>query len=326
LATNPFVDIHDNPFDDGHAINNDSSSQSSPSSMYAMEDIRSYQPPIHQRQQSRHNQQTGKSSQRQFKQHRPSHSQSSYFNHRFRQTHNHHNSTSDMFIPMKDTASTKSGDHKYSNDIHANDTRGHHRSQSTESMAPLPMDQRSIVSQTSISNSCLSFDPETLLESRNHMEDEEGRSMAIHGRVDLKIPERSAAAMTATAYRQRQVPNINKNDIDGSATNSRRQQKQQQQQQQQQRRSVSRTSSTQHQHTTSDISQDNAPTFVELIQMETRSYLSHADLDSTTRAQVKEHLAIVLGERTRMDYLQDTINNFIEEITLELLSQQSVSP
>ncbi|KAI8081506.1 chitin synthase-domain-containing protein [Halteromyces radiatus] len=340
LATNPFADNYDNPFDDGYAINNNiiinnnnnmnnnnnnnsnNNIDSTSSSIYPMAEVvthhhhhhhHQYQPSLSSHQQQR----------QQYKQHKASHSQSSYFSHQSSRSYDYYNNAPDMFIPMEETISSSSGDGA------GRDTMGHYRSYSAESAMPLPLDRQSVTSQTSITNSCLSLDPETTLECREYRdrEDEEGRSMAIHGRVGLKIPERSAAAMTAAAYRQRQASYVNnKNDINIGTMRPQQQRRlhhHHQQQQQQQQRSVSRSSSIQHQRNTSDTSQHNATTFIELIQMEIRSYLSSADLDSTTRAQVKEHLATVLGDRTRLDSLQETINNCIEETTLQLLAQQS---
>ncbi|CAO3595833.1 unnamed protein product [Absidia cylindrospora] len=345
MATNPFADnIYDNPFDDGYAININHSrteSSSSPSSAtstthHPVGEAATFQPHHHH-----HYHQPSYSSHRHhqqphYKQHKPSHSQSSYFSYRSSRSYDYYNNAPGMFIPMQETVSAASGGHgggggtaTTENDIH-----GHIRSYSAESVMPLPIDRRSLASHTSTTNSCLSFDPETTLEPSDYrdIEDEEGRSMAIHGRVGLKIPERSAAAMTAAAYRQRQASHhlINNNDINGSSSSSggggtthHRQQPRRLAQQQQ--RPVSRSSSIQHQRNTSDTSQHNASSFVELIQVEIRSYLSNADLDATTRAQVKEHLATVLGERIRTESLQDTINNYIETITLELLSRQAPS-
>ncbi|KAI8332431.1 chitin synthase-domain-containing protein [Chlamydoabsidia padenii] len=195
-----------------------------------------------------------------YKHHKPSHSQSSYFSHLSSHSYDY---GPGMFVPMEEAAAATTGGH-------------HYRSYSAESTSAMD-DRYSITSRASITNSCLSFDPETSLESRDIQDDDDGRSAAIHGRVGLKIPERSAA------YRHhlRRLPSA-------------------------------------HQQSSSDTT----ASFVELIQMEIRSYLSRADLDSTTRAQVKDHLAMVLGDRVRMDTLQDTINHCIEATTLELLAQQ----
>jgi hypothetical protein len=133
--------------------------------------------------------------------------------------------------------------------------------------------------------------------------------MAIHGRVGLKIPERTAAALTAAVYRQRQASHSKNDDTDDRRYPT-------------QHHPLRRSSSRNHQRNTSDTSQHNVASFADLIQAEIRSYLSRADLDSTTRAQVKEHLATTLGDRTRADALQDMINQCIEATTLELLANQ----
>ncbi|KAI8339936.1 chitin synthase-domain-containing protein [Chlamydoabsidia padenii] len=286
LAANSFADTGDNPFDDGYAINTNKSHLESPTSSSL------YQQPgealTHQRQH--------------YQQHKPSHSQSSYFSNRSSRSYDYYNDAPGMFIPMEENPSAGKGG-----------TTGHYRSYSAESMIPTPLDRRSIASQTPTTDSCLSFDPETTLESRDYNEeDEEGRSMAIHGRVGLKIPERTAAAITAAAYRQRQASHIDTFGGDGGRNHLQRRLTQQQ-----------RSSSIHHQRNTSDTSQHNEASFMELIQIEIRSYLSHANLDSTTRAQVKEHLAVVLGERTRVDSLQDMINQCIETTTVFLLTEQA---
>jgi hypothetical protein len=299
LTTNPFADTYDNPFDDGNAVQGN---ESPSSSMYPMGEV-------HHHHHHQHYAPHGLSTQRQHhKQHKPSNSQSSYFSHHSNRSYDYYNNSPGMFIPMEETTSSSTaGDGMYSDPGDGNDTHGHYRSYSAESAIPVPLDRRSIISQTSTSNSCLSFDPETSLESRDVQEEEDGRSVAIHGRVGLKIPERSAAVMTA--YRQRQLPHKNE------ATNNMHQRRFAHQHRP--------SKSSLHQRNTSDTSQHNAASFVELIQTEIRSYLSHADLDSTTRAQVKDHLIVVLGDRARTESLQDTINACIEATTLELLAQHS---
>lgn len=58
---------------------------------------------------------------------------------------------------------------------------------------------------------------------------------------------------------------------------------------------------------------------IEAIEQEIRVFLQDADLDSITRAQVKQHLYSVFGE------LQDEelVHKCIEDITLEFLTRQS---
>jgi hypothetical protein len=312
LATNPFADSHDNPFDDGYAIttstnNNNNSSNSSTesptsSSMYPLGEVLAHHH-FHQPSTSSHQHRR-----QHYQQHKPSHSQSSYFSNRSSRSYDYYTNAPGMFIPMEETLSATPGNDEQ------NGVFGHYRSYSAESVIPTPTDRRSIVSQAPTTDSCLSFDPETTLESRGHLEeDEDGRSMAIHGRVGLKIPERTAAALTAAVYRQRQASHSKNEETDG---NPRRYPTQHHPL----RRSSSRT--IHHQRNTSDTSQHNVASFADLIQAEIRSYLSRADLDSTTRAQVKEHLATTLGDRTRADALQDMINQCIEATTLELLADQ----
>ncbi|CAO3618660.1 unnamed protein product [Cunninghamella echinulata] len=332
LVTNPFADTHDNPFDDGYAA---SRSDSTPASIYPMNEVISHHHNHHNHHHHHlpHHQKSSSSSSQQhsqdYKHHKPSHSQSSYFSNRSSRNQDYYPNTPSMFIPIDDNSNNSNSINNNncsvigsSDENHHHHQHGHYRSYSAESARRMTMDNRSILSQRSTANSWLSIDPETTLELREyrHREDEEGRSAAIHGRVGLKIPERSAAAMTAAAYRQRQH------------------QEQQQQQQQNNNNNITRrrlyqqqslsynNSSIRHQRNTSDTSQHNPSNFVDLIQMEIRSYLSRADLDSTTRAQVKEHLLTVLGERTQLENLQEVINACIEETTLELLSQQSSLP
>ncbi|KAG2221433.1 hypothetical protein INT45_005238 [Circinella minor] len=60
------------------------------------------------------------------------------------------------------------------------------------------------------------------------------------------------------------------------------------------------------------------------IEQEIRSYLESADLDSTTRAQVKQHLCSTFGDKIECDeILQEFINKSIEDITLQLLTRPS---
>lgn len=326
LATNPFADSHDNPFDDGYAIspatntNNNNSSRSSTesptsSSVYPLGEVLTYhqfhQPPTSSHQHRRQH----------YQQHKPSHSQSSYFSNRSSRSYDYYTNAPGMFIPMEENLSATPGN----DEQNGPGVFGHYRSFSAESVIPTPTDRRSIVSHAPTTDSCLSFDPETTLESRGYRdmeEDEDGRSMAIHGRVGLKIPERTAAALTAAVYRQRQASHSNNKNDPGDIDGNQRRHPTQQHHHPHLRRSSSR-SSIHHQRNTSDTSQHNLASFTELIQVEIRSYLSRADLDSTTRAQVKEHLATTLGDRTRAEALQDMINQCIEATTLELLAHQA---
>jgi cellulose synthase/poly-beta-1,6-N-acetylglucosamine synthase-like glycosyltransferase len=59
----------------------------------------------------------------------------------------------------------------------------------------------------------------------------------------------------------------------------------------------------------------------ELIRDEIRYLLQYADLNKTTRREVKEHLLVVFGENVA--YYQDFINKCIEEFTLEKLALSS---
>ncbi|ORX61579.1 hypothetical protein DM01DRAFT_1332180 [Hesseltinella vesiculosa] len=127
-------------------------------------------------------------------------------------------------------------------------------------------------------------------------DDLEGRSMAVHGHVGLKIPDRT------TVYRQHQ----RQPSVSASVTPSHHLPPPP---------SVS-SSSSRRQRTPGNSS----TSFLDAVQLEIRAYLSHADLDATTRAQVKEHLLSVFGDRMLQEDLQDPINSSIEDITLELLT------
>lgn len=242
---------------------------------------------------------------------------------------------------------------------------GHHhiRAHSTDSV--LASDQCSIHSTASnslsIASSNLSMDPELSLENSrydpfyqtptsinnrnsNSMVNEEGRSAALHGRVGLRIPGHMAtaglpppaAATTTTTSsgpgasllpaRIRAAARLRKPSTPLPLNHQHRQH------QQHHHRNVSDSSVSARTTTSSTFysrpqqPNNNATDLRESILQEIRLYLKDADLDSITRAQVKEHLYRLFGPAI-MDHedqsLQDFIHRSIEDITLELLTRPS---
>ncbi|KAF7721485.1 hypothetical protein EC973_004642 [Apophysomyces ossiformis] len=262
---NPFSSELDNPFDDSYAAH-----------YYDMNDV------------AQHGRRLGK--------HKQSHSQSSYFSHL----------EGARIVPPAER-------------------QGRTRSHSTESVSVSDQhnasDRRSVYSvqsnACSLASSCLSL--EMLAEPRTvggsgrprHLignerapatvnQEGEGRSVAMHGRLGLTIPDRtnilrgfasgSAATATATAGALHRA-NI---------------------------RSIHERNPSESSHP-----RQNTRDFRQVLRQAIRDYLSQADLDSTTRAQVKNHLTNLFGARIEEDDIQDFIHECIEQTTLTLLTQSS---
>lgn len=220
---------------------------------------------------------------------------------------------------------------------------GHTRAHSTDSV--LASDQCSIRSTTlSIASSNLSMDPELSLENsrydptpsinnrNNSIVNEEGRNAALHGRVGLRIPGHVAGLPPPAAA----TPNGCSSLIPARMRAAARLRKpstplplnHQQRHHQHHHRNVSDSSVSARLPSSSSTMRQNNPNtdLRESILQEIRLYLQDADLDSITRAQVKEHLYRLFGPAI-MDHedqsLQDFIHRSIEDITLELLTRPS---
>ncbi|KAJ8656103.1 hypothetical protein O0I10_008116 [Lichtheimia ornata] len=194
-------------------------------------------------------------------------------------------------------------------------------------------DRRSIRSTTSnaisLADSNLSLDPEISLETARHdmlspphgfdegggssssssspqPPDEEGRTAALHGRVGLKIPGHGISGYNGTSP---PAPST----LHHPSSKSIRRRKATPPEPSQQSKDVLLPVAT----ATATAMQDNNS--IEAIEQEIRVFLQDADLDSITRAQVKQHLYSVFGE------LQDEelVHKCIEDITLEFLTRQS---
>ncbi|KAI9255683.1 chitin synthase-domain-containing protein [Phascolomyces articulosus] len=331
----PFASALDNPFDDGYAV--PKQGQMAPST---------YTEDMHRtRRQHSH---IGK--------HKPSHSQSSYF------TYSSFNTTNDEYppyYPAGTSAIVDSGGF-VSNTSSSAPTRS--RSYSAESV--IPADRCSINSTMSntlsLASSNLSLDPEASLERSRYPthpggsmsghtvpeeEGEEGRKSAFHSRVGLKIPGHpgglrgvgygnttSAAGSAAPpsnfssrmrSSRRRRIPaESSLHHRDTSDTSHRATEL----------ATLPRTVTTTKDNnggggTSSSSSSSNNNSSNDLrgsIEQEIHSYLGSADLDSTTRAQVKQHLYSAFGDRIERDEnLQEFINKSIEDITLQLLTRPS---
>ncbi|KAI8149581.1 chitin synthase-domain-containing protein [Fennellomyces sp. T-0311] len=239
--------------------------------------------------------------------HKPSHSQSSYF-------------TYSSFNTNEDYSQYYPADSSVHN---AGSSGGRSRSYSAESV--IPADRASINSTMSntlsLASSNLSLDPEASLERSRlphlepHEEDtsEEGRSAAFHGRVGLKIPGHAGLRGVGYGNTAPAAPSNMPTRVRSTR-----------------RRRVPAESSLHHRDT-SDTSYRPPPELPSRaddirpsIEHEIRAYLESADLDSTTRAQVKQHLYSQFGERIERDEsLQEFINKSIEDITLQLLTRPS---
>lgn len=176
-------------------------------------------------------------------------------------------------------------------------------------------DRQSIRSTTSnafsLASSNLSLDPEISLESARHDMlsphgseeqssplDEEGRTAALHGRVGLKIP---GHGIYATSPHRPSSKSIRRRKASSPS--------------QQQSKDVLLPAAT---ATSTAAMQDHS---IEAIEQEIRVFLQDADLNSITRAQVKQHLYSIFGE------LQDEelVHKCIEDITLEFLTRPTSS-
>ncbi|KAI9319500.1 chitin synthase-domain-containing protein [Dichotomocladium elegans] len=307
---NPFSSALDDPFDDGYAIKQQN--------YFAEEAL------------------NRRRSRQRF--HKPSHSQSSYLTHSSRTTTGEDYRT--YYAPTYPVAATSStstaaagggGGGGFADGL----TSRCGRSYSTESI--VPMDRISInsaISNTfSMASSSLSLDPEVTLETGRYdpsasfgriveeEPNEEGRSAALHGKVGLMLPGHPRYSSAATTGPPASLP------LRVRSSWSRRHQ----QQQQQQHHKASATaphppppgSSTvvqQHRRDPSDEHREDAVR--DAIVREIRAYLEEADLDLTTRAQVKGHLYDVFGATLEQDgALQEFIHQNIESITLEFLTR-----
>ncbi|KAI9492396.1 chitin synthase-domain-containing protein [Zychaea mexicana] len=327
----PFASALDNPFDDGYAVNKQGGQGGSVT--YNSDEMH----------RTRRQQHIGK--------HKPSHSQSSYF------TYSSYN-TNDEYPPYYPAATTMDGGGFVSNVSSSAPTRS--RSYSAESA--IPADRRSInstVSNTlSLASSNLSLDPEASLEHSRYPsypatgsmsasavvdEDnsgEEGRRSAFHSKVGLKIPGHvgglrgvgygnTGAAGAAPnpsnlpnrvrSTRRRRVPaELSLHHRDTSDTSYRPTEMS----------TLPRTAAAGISDTGSSSNNSSGNggggDIRGVIEQEVRTYLGSADLDSTTRAQVKQHLCSVFGDRIERDEpLQEFINKSIEDITLQLLTRPS---
>ncbi|KAI7882637.1 hypothetical protein K492DRAFT_144812 [Lichtheimia hyalospora FSU 10163] len=331
---NPFASVLDNPFNDEYAVK--SSEQLGPEES------------IYNRKHHRHH-------------HKQSQSQSSYFSHASSRANTPTGAEEfrHMYTPPPQppraaaihlngytTVSSSSSSSRRFMD-------GHARAQSMDSV--LASDQcsiRSTVSNSlSIATSNLSMDPELSLENsrydhfdtpnvsnnkRSSMINEEGRSAALHGRVGLCIPGHIAtaglpppAAATSSSNgpacllpaRIRAAARLRKPSTPLPLNHQHRHHH---------HRNVSDSSvsaRTTLPSSSSLVRQSTITTDLrESIVQEIRLYLQDADLDSITRAQVKEHLYQLFGPAI-LDHedqsLQDFIHRSIEDITLELLTRPS---
>ncbi|KAI7874956.1 hypothetical protein K492DRAFT_211243 [Lichtheimia hyalospora FSU 10163] len=187
-------------------------------------------------------------------------------------------------------------------------------------------DRRSIRSTTSntfsLASSNLSLDPEISMETARHdmlslhgsddpsssssrplqQADEEGRTAALHGRVGLKIPGHGYNGTTPSP------PGLHH-----TTSKSIRRRKASPPEPSRQNKDVLLPAAT------TTAMQDNS---IQAIEQEIRVFLQDADLNSITRAQVKQHLYSIFGE------LQDEelVHKCIEDITLEYLTRPSCTP
>ncbi|KAG0168059.1 hypothetical protein DFQ30_005357 [Apophysomyces sp. BC1015] len=300
---NPFMSALDNPFDDGYAAH-----------YYDMDDVSHH-----------HARRLGK--------HRQSHSQSSYFSHPEgarivppvpshgrRRSHSTESFNMAENYPLAGTSASASTGGVSSGIIGAGFVGA-----AAATAAATAADRRSIYSvqsnACSLTSSRFSLEivaaepegaggsgrPRHLIGNErapaviNH--EGEGRSMAMHGQIGLTIPDRTnnnilrgfagSSAAAGPLHRGNNTSNI-------------------------------RSTHT-HERNPSDSShpRQNTRDFRQVLRQSIRDYLEQADLDSTTRAQVKVHLTSLFGARIDDDDIQNFIHECIEQTTLALLTQSS---
>ncbi|KAI7869045.1 chitin synthase-domain-containing protein [Spinellus fusiger] len=202
----------------------------------------------------------------------------------------------------------------------------------------------SVLSETySIASSSLSIDPEMSLERiqtntsyQSTREatlpiDEEGRRTAMHGVVSLTIPRSTPhppAPPNSRSYSTYSKPNTrpshtshashpsNSDSVSGKDTHP------------YPNPTSNHNLNHTHTHTHNSTSNHNPipletlplHAWLPLVHQEIRMYLRAADLDSITRAQVKEHLFCVFGSRIESSQeIQEFVHTCIEQVTLEYL-------
>ncbi|KAI9011902.1 chitin synthase-domain-containing protein [Phycomyces nitens] len=318
-VSNPFIDPVDNPFEDDYdSANNDKA--------YVMDET------------SYRNRNLG---------HRQSRSQSSYFTQGGQRSAGDQTPyASNIYSCAEDSVingTVNSSGFTWMTSPYGLESASHSRAFSVDSVFPAdePIDRRSIRSTLSttysLASSSLSADPETSLEtiqagviySRMNSKDalqlreeqEQGRRAAMHGRVGLRIPRSSVHASSSNVHPSAsQGPDISSGF--SAVLRSRPV-----------RPGLSQYSSYSHNRSNTVGTMDTIATtnndqplsshdFFPLLRQEIRLYLDTADLDSTTRAQVKDHLFHMFGSRVHTDdETQAYIHQCIEETTLEYLDR-----
>ncbi|KAL0079713.1 chitin synthase-domain-containing protein [Phycomyces blakesleeanus] len=279
--------------------------------------------------------------------HKASHSQSSYFSNHSRTTQLNDQSTSyyasGMFVPdnggstIPSSLNSSSGFHPL--------THGHNRSYSS-GFGPLNHcdsneDRNSTYSNhsnsISLAGSYWSLDPEASFEPESYasggprhlmsrddsrsgssrgpgIDLREGRSVAVHSRVGLTIPlaERSKGHFRNPPVPQRAViAPLRLRDLPRMASSS----------------SILQPRPNEYTLPHTNIQKETKSAvekanILQFVRQEIYEYLQHADLDSITRAQVKEHLSRVFGSSIDLEdeEFQEFIHASIEDTTLAILT------
>ncbi|KAG0174847.1 hypothetical protein DFQ30_002470 [Apophysomyces sp. BC1015] len=277
-APNPFADplttATDNPFDDGHAVDNDRH-------LYCGNERKNTV------------------------RHKPSYSQSSYYTNVTRTTKDDQpiycgkdsnivGNESTIPSSVASSGFAKMYDTEPPADVRLQNTDQPHDRQSVFSMAS---------ATHSFASSNLSMDPEATLEKTRRstlhepsiQDNDEGRSSALHGKFNLRIPRHSNASASST--RGLAIP-----------TRSRHQPP-----------TLPLLSSLAGSVSDNYVSEADCRA---VLRNEIRAYLEEVNLNSTTRAQVKAHLFNVFGDKIEQDHeTQMFIHDCIEEVTLEYLTR-----
>ncbi|KAL0077123.1 chitin synthase-domain-containing protein [Phycomyces blakesleeanus] len=330
-VSNPFIDPVDNPFEDDY----ESALQSDKA--YVMDET------------TYRNRNLG---------HRQSRSQSSYFTQGGQRSAGDQTPyASNIYSCAEDSVingTVNSSGFTWMTSPYVLESASHSRAFSVDSVFPadVPVDRRSIRSTLSttysLASSNLSVDPEMSLEtiqagviySRMNSKDalqlreeqEQGRRAAMHGRVGLRIP-RSSAHIGSNSSGSGSGSGSGTHGIGSgsgsgfsAAIRSRTP-----------RPNFSQYSTYSHHRSNTVDTMDTITTnntnpeqqqplssheFFPLLRQQIRLYLDTADLDSTTRAQVKDHLFHMFGSRVHTDdETQAYIHQCIEETTLEYLDR-----